>query len=52
MTTTHKEMIELLYKANCLAILQLSKGNPNINNIDRKFEELKQYLTNVVETAV
>jgi hypothetical protein len=51
MTTTHKEMIELLNKANCLALLQLPRGNPNANEIEQKFEELKQYLTTVVEAA-
>ena len=49
--TTRKEMFELLYNANCLATLQLPRGNPNLAEIDSKFEELKQYLIKVLEAA-
>ena len=49
--TTYKEMFDLLNKANCLATLQLARGNPNIPEVDRIFEELKQQLTTILEAA-
>lgn len=51
MTTTCKEMIDLLNKANCLATLQLPRGNPNIPEVERMFEELKQQLITILEDA-
>lgn len=49
MTNTHKEMLTLLYKANCLATLQLPRGNPNLPAVDSKFQELINYLNTVLE---
>ena len=51
MTNTHKEMLVLLYKANCLAALQLHRDHPNLREVDSKFLELINYLNNVLETV-
>ena len=51
MTSTHKEMLILLYKANCLATLQLPRNHPNLREVDSKFLELINYLNATMETV-